>query len=663
MSIELATPALKYAQAGTAVFPCHSVDATGSCSCGKPDCAGPGSSAGKHPRTANGLKDACTDAETVKSWWTQWPDANIGIPTGSVNGFVVIDIDGPNGEASLSTLPELPPTRESKTGREDGGRHLWFAYTGSDIKNSAGKLGKGIDVRGEGGYVIAAPSGHRSGKRYAWSNSLGFAPLPEWVREKLNAPPEQPAAPRPQSAPSFATYEDVKDAAQRYAGKADAAEIGSRNTTALRLAGHVAAFQTAAGEKLAEVDVVEIVAGWNAFNSPPLPEHEIQTVVRSAMKNGTPRPPKIVTPWQPDNNHQANRQETAEPELPPIEILTAADLINASPNLREVVIDGTLRRGEIGNVIAAPKVGKTFAVLALAMAVKTADSWFGRKCNAGRVLIIDNELHKNTLARRLKMVAEAAGLTLDDLTIGIDVISLRGKLRDLRQMGAIFATITPGHYALIIIDSLYRAMPAGMDENSNVDVTQLYNLLDQYAALIDSAIVVVHHTSKGTQAEKSVTDVGAGAGAQARAADAHIVLRPHEEDDVVVVDAVVRSFPPSPASCWRINVPTFTPEPDLDPTQLRISRRRKSDSESTEKSEPWTPARFAETFLTPESQIIEQIESAAKGYDLSQRELHRLLRQATAQGLATKTGGVKNNPARYAAKPHPTTHKGEKNGS
>ncbi len=87
----------------------------------------------------------------------RYPNANVAIATGAISGLVVIDIDGPDGEASLATLPPMPETRIVQTGR---GRHLYFAHPGGAVPNSAGKLGKGIDVRGDSGYVVAPPSRH-----------------------------------------------------------------------------------------------------------------------------------------------------------------------------------------------------------------------------------------------------------------------------------------------------------------------------------------------------------------------------------------------------------------------------------------------------------------------------------------------------------------------
>lgn len=156
--------ALKYAEKGWHIFPC------------KTD---------KTPLTENGFKGATKDPEQIKRWWTEHPDASIGLPCGPVNGVWVLDIDMPDGPRVLQSLQEkhgrLPDTLMQKTGG-GGVQYLW-KWNGRQIRNSANKVGRNIDVRGEGGYVILPPSPHPSGRQYEWSVKSQMIEAPEWLAE------------------------------------------------------------------------------------------------------------------------------------------------------------------------------------------------------------------------------------------------------------------------------------------------------------------------------------------------------------------------------------------------------------------------------------------------------------------------------------------------
>jgi RecA-family ATPase len=205
-------------------------------------------------------------------------------------------------------------------------------------------------------------------------------------------------------------------------------------------------------------------------------------------------------------------------------------LIGRYPDRRPPIIEGLLRQGETMNLIAAPKVGKSWLSLGLPIAVATGEPWIGTfPTRRGKVLIIDNELHLETSAHRLRLMVQALNLPTALIGEAIHVVNLRGRLADLRQLGVGLKQIDRGRYALVIIDAFYRALPLGTDENSNAAVAELYNLLDTYADALGAGFTLIHHSSKGNQSAKSVTDVGAGAGAQSRAADTHVSLRPHAD--------------------------------------------------------------------------------------------------------------------------------------
>ena len=174
---EMGEAALAYANRGWAVFPLHT-PVEGRCSCRQPECR----DIGKHPRTRQGSNDASADLAVVERWWTSWPTANIAIACAPSN-LVIIDIDPRHGgDESLRDLveehgEEWLDTVSVVTG--GGGQHYYYrAPKDAPVHNSNGKLGPGIDVRGNpGGYVVAPPSLHASGHRYTWENEPGASTL------------------------------------------------------------------------------------------------------------------------------------------------------------------------------------------------------------------------------------------------------------------------------------------------------------------------------------------------------------------------------------------------------------------------------------------------------------------------------------------------------
>lgn len=176
--------ALAYARTGWAVLPLHSVS-HGQCSCRKPDCATPG----KHPRTQKGVKDATSDPEKIRQWWTKSPEANIGLATGSRSKRVVLDVDikkGKRGDQSLETLVKehgfLPRTLTNRT--PSGGWHFIFRLPSGSMGTPI-NVRTGLDILGEGRYIVAPPSSIK-GKRYECIVAEPEGECPEWLVELSN---------------------------------------------------------------------------------------------------------------------------------------------------------------------------------------------------------------------------------------------------------------------------------------------------------------------------------------------------------------------------------------------------------------------------------------------------------------------------------------------
>jgi putative DNA primase/helicase len=266
--------AVAYAVAGLAVFPLHTPGTNGRCSCRRGCCR----NNGKHPRTIHGLSDATTDVDRINRYWEMWPTANIGIRTGERLG--VLDVDGADGEASIAGLEAehgaLPPTWTVVTG--SGGLHLWFRLPdGLVFPTNAGVIGRGLDLRGRGGYVVAPPSLHCSGARYAcaegWSPAhVPLADPPDW----LLALATEPSATAGPAAPL---------------GVDALIGEGLRNTTLTSLAG------TMRRRGFHERAIFAALSVENeARCRPPLPDEEVAKIAASVARY-TPAPAPIPT-WR-----------------------------------------------------------------------------------------------------------------------------------------------------------------------------------------------------------------------------------------------------------------------------------------------------------------------------------------------------------------------------
>jgi hypothetical protein len=255
-------------------------------------------------------------------------------------------------------------------------------------------------------------------------------------------------------------------------------------------------------------------------------------------------------------------------------IRSAAQLVSDHPTLRPAVIQGLLRRGETMNIIAGPKVGKSWLVLGLLVSVARGEDWLGFPTSKQNVLLLDNELHAETLSSRLKRVCDAVGC---EIPPNIDTAVLRGAGHSIDDLARHLAGLAD-RYGIVVLDALYKFLPRGTNESENGDMTDVYNVVDAIASSSDASIVIVHHSSKGDQAGKAATDVGSGAGAIARAADTHLVLRAHEIDGMAVLDAHARSWPPMASQSIAFDWPLWSASliaPELKQPKKRSSSRQK----------------------------------------------------------------------------------------
>jgi hypothetical protein len=248
--------ALGYGARGWLVYPAHTIR-DGWCSCGDAACGHPG----KHPigfLVPHGFRDATTAEHVIRGWFND-RDWNVGIATGQVSSFVVLDHDPRHGgDQSLEQL-ELPATVEAVTG--GGGRHLYFRYPDTPIGTRAG-IAPGLDLCGDGGSVIAPPSRHASGGTYTWRQAcspdeVALAPFPEALRVLSHA----------------ASWR------RREAAVGERIPNGQRHTTLVSLAGSMRRRGMTESEILAALRVVN-----EQRCIPPLPESEVVGIAHSVAR-------------------------------------------------------------------------------------------------------------------------------------------------------------------------------------------------------------------------------------------------------------------------------------------------------------------------------------------------------------------------------------------
>jgi hypothetical protein len=442
--------ALEYAKKGKPVFPLHGL-LNGQCTCGK-DC---GNNRSKHPRILGGFKNATVDEAKIREWWNLWPDANIGVPTGQPSHFVVLDIDPRHGgQDSLAQLQvrygPLPDTLRQNTG--GGGYHLAFSSPeGAIIHNSTGLSGfEGLDVRGDGGYIVVAPSLHHSGNCYKWDKSTPRIPaeLPQWLLDLMTNKQD-----RDKNHGNAKAYFDM---ASMLAGVPE----GRRNDTLFR-----------AACKLRNADVPEdwamqliLKAAENC--KPSLPEDEAQEIVSHTY-----------------------RAYDAGPAITGRQFRSVADVpsIDAVPNVRvEWVVDRMIPRKSITILSAVPGGMKSYIALDIARCVASGLPFAGRKTQSLPVLYLDRENPDSVIQERKRF---------------LEIASTPG----LRYWG-VWCTEWPAHIddprllefaeegGVIIVDSLIRFSSA-KDEN---DSAQMATVMERFRQLqrLGATVLVLHHASE-----------------------------------------------------------------------------------------------------------------------------------------------------------------------
>uniref|UniRef100_A0AAU6R693 DNA primase n=1 Tax=Micrococcus phage Kurnik TaxID=3092208 RepID=A0AAU6R693_9CAUD len=258
-----------YSALGWHVFPCHSI-INGACSCGNLDCDSPG----KHPRTHNGVKGASSNLQQLEAWYKQFPGANWALATGQISGVFAVDIDERKGgfesfdeyEQNRTAAGDFGNTLIAKTG--GGGRHILLAPPEGHHVGNRVNWRPGVDIRGDGGYIILPRGNHISGGFYEWIN---------WGTKVMAAPEDFLLDIHASGGNSDFDSSVIKNlTADQFI---EGIEEGARDDTIFRMA---CKLRRQLGDNRAAVSALVLLAAANS--NPPFPEKDALRKVDQAFR-------------------------------------------------------------------------------------------------------------------------------------------------------------------------------------------------------------------------------------------------------------------------------------------------------------------------------------------------------------------------------------------
>ena len=395
-----------------------------------------------------GCSEATMTPDRVREWWTERPNADIGVNAG-MSSLVVVDVDiKGGGPVSLGGLVErngpIPDTVTAQT--PGGGFHLFFKQPATAIRNRVG-IWPGVDIRAANGYVVVAPSVHPNGEHYAWREGrspfdLDPAEMPEWLVSALA---------EPKAAPTLAA----------------ATQSGERNARLTSLAGALRA---------RGVDEAGLIAGLRGLNTatcqPPLEDREVLAIAASIGK-------------RPAGQTGLTERKRS------FALLTRADLGDL-PSV-EWLIDGVVPAAGVSVLYGPSGGGKTFCALSMAYAVSVGIDWLSRATMPGPVVYVAAE-GRSGLRARVEALEREHGLRADSLRVLPEAVQL-GRDADVTAFADAVAAM-PQPPALIVVDTLARCLVGG-DENSAKDVGLFVAGVDRLRETFGCAVLVVHHSGKG----------------------------------------------------------------------------------------------------------------------------------------------------------------------
>lgn len=449
----------------------------------------------KRPLYPNWQNDATTDPAKIHAWWDEEPQANIGISTGTL---VVPDIDrwkgGTEAFAALTLINDFPKTLISKTVR-DGYHMIYRLPEHVIVKGGVDKLGKGIDVKAYGGYVVGAGS-TIDGKAYRWANELPIALAPQWLIDQCKAPRVRTAAAGTRVAP--ADDSALRAATDWLRSSAPHAETGNRGFTAYKVACQLY------DRGVDQATCTELLTAWSAdYCFPSMDQADIEHAARSS--------------WNYRENAVGNRHPGNASGFKPVTITERAvvttTLIDSSNGLEwfadaarralthvgRPLIEGVWECGSFIVTYGESGGGKSFMGLDQGYSVATGRAWLGKhKVKQGSVLYLALEGGQGINARLEALrqrYPDDKDVPLFVVKASLDLLRNHAHGQQVVTWAAEAEALSGFKCELIIIDTLSRAL-AGGDENSPTDMGAYVGVVDRIREATGSAVNTIHHTGK-----------------------------------------------------------------------------------------------------------------------------------------------------------------------
>jgi hypothetical protein len=481
--------------------------------------------------------------------WGENRALNGAIATGIVSGIFVVDLDSEAATTAFFArgVPETPIVKTAK------GHHVYFRYPGFAVKNSAGRIGRGIDIRGEGGYVVAPGSIHPTGARYEWEKSPDEVPIaqaPAWLLAELTREPHpQPVIPGERSetrdpgdraqhlngsgsdygTPDGKPYVDT--ALDREIKKLRDAREGTRNDTLNTVA--MVFGQFVAGGHISQSYAQNRLMAEAVHTG--LPEREARTTIASGLKKGLTEPrriPERARPPKPNGHAQAAAHARADDNGDWFtQGITGQALQQQTFEPIRWVVPGIIVEGStlLG---ARPKRGKSWMMLGCAVAVAGGGVAMGARCDEGDVLglfLEDNRRRLNSRMASLMGDTPWPGrLTFFTLENGWPRLDEGGLERIDRWIESV------ARPRLVIVDVLTKVRPKG-DKNRNPyehDYEALKGLTE-LASRKRIAIVAVHHCRKSPSDEDPFDELSGTTGLTGAANTTLVLKRGESQTDLL----------------------------------------------------------------------------------------------------------------------------------